>query len=116
VIKPDGEHLDYTEFIGESFTNNHAEYKALILGLTGCQNMGARRVEAFGDSMLVCKQMKGSWKVKAAQLMPLVEQAKKLAASFDSFDIQHIYRDKNSEADGLANRAIDQRFITAASS
>jgi ribonuclease HI len=98
---------------GESFTNNHAEYKALILGLTGCKNTGAKRVEAFGDSMLVCKQMKGAWKVKAANLRPLVEQAKKLAASFNFFDIQHIYREKNSEADALANRAIDQRFITA---
>lgn len=109
VLKPNGERVDYVRYLGPSLTNNHAEYEALIMGLEGCQQLGASKVEAFGDSMLVCNQVAGAWKVKVANLMPLAEKAKKLAASFASFSIKHVYRSENSKADALANAAVDSR-------
>jgi hypothetical protein len=57
---------------------------------------------------LLVRQMRGHYKVKSADLRPLFERAKKMSQTFDSFRIDHVYRDENSEADALANEALDE--------
>jgi len=47
--------------------------------------------------------------VKSAGLKPLHEQVKLLLRSFDSYSIQHVYREENARADTLANVAMDTR-------
>ncbi len=59
------------------------------------------------DSELVVKQMKGLYKVKNKGLIPLFLEARKLASTFSSFEIVHIRREFNKEADRLANQAMD---------
>jgi ribonuclease HI len=54
------------------------------------------------------KQMRGQYKVKSADLQPLFERAKKMSQSFASFQIRHVYREQNREADALANEAMDE--------
>jgi len=56
--------------------------------------------------------MRGQYKVKSEELRPLFERAKKMSATFDSFGINHVYREQNKDADALANEALDE---TAAS-
>ena len=51
------------EAIG-SATNNVAEYRGLIAGLTEAARLGATEVEVRLDSKLVVEQMSGRWKVK----------------------------------------------------
>jgi len=46
--------------------------------------------------------------VKSADLRPLFERAKKMAQTFESFRIEHVYREQNAEADALANEAMDE--------
>jgi hypothetical protein len=41
-------------------------------------------------------------------LKPLHERAQKLARGIGSFAIEHVPREQNSEADALANRALDE--------
>src|SRR2546430_11521173 len=41
-------------------------------------------------------------------LQPLYERAQKMSAGFDSFRIEHVYREQNREADALANEALDE--------
>ena len=89
-------------------TNNVAEYEALILALTEARELTSR-IEVFADSELVVKQIKGIYRVKNPALKELFGRAKKLIASFDSFKITHIRRELNSEADHLANKAMDSR-------
>jgi hypothetical protein len=38
----------------------------------------------------------------------LFERAKKMSQTFASFRIDHVYREQNSEADALANEALDE--------
>lgn len=99
------------EFIGTA-TNNVAEYRGLIAGLTlALDTLGARRAAVFGDSELVIKQMKGQYRVKNAGLRPLFEQARALAERFEQVSFTHIYREQNKLADKLYNRAIDRKGV-----
>ena len=108
VIK-DGEKtiLEANEYIGET-TNNQAEYKALILGLEKAKELKAEEVECFLDSELVTKQMNREYKVKNKELAPLFVKAWNLSLGFKKIIFNHIYREKNEEADRLVNEAIDK--------
>ncbi len=90
-------------------TNNVAEYSALVLALDSAKKLGIKELRLFADSELVVKQIKGEYRVKSADLKPLYMEAMELIDTFDSFEIRHILREKNSEADKLANEAIDGR-------
>lgn len=89
-------------------TNNEAEYKALIHGLTEAAKTGCNRLIIFLDSELIVRQINGIYKVKAPTLKPLFSKVRKLLQSFESYSIQHVPRAENSRADSLANQGIDQ--------
>jgi ribonuclease HI len=95
------------KYIGRA-TNNVAEYYGLIAALDYAQSSGVRALRIESDSELLVRQMRGHYKVKSAYLRPLFERAKKMSQTFDSFRIDHVYRDQNSEADALANEALDE--------
>jgi broad specificity phosphatase PhoE/ribonuclease HI len=88
-------------------TNNVAEYRGLIAGLTEAVNLGATDVDVAMDSKLVVEQMSGRWKVKHPDLVPLHRAATALAVQFASVSYRWIPREQNSHADRLANEAMD---------
>ncbi|KAL2543125.1 RNase H family protein [Abeliophyllum distichum] len=88
-------------------TNNVAEYRGIILGLKYALGKGFTGIQVRGDSNLVCMQIQGLWKVKNQNISNLYEEAKKLKDRFISFEIKHVLRDLNSEADAQANLAVD---------
>ncbi|KAK9935549.1 hypothetical protein M0R45_022648 [Rubus argutus] len=87
-------------------TNNVAEYRALILGLKYALKKGFTKIRVQGDSKLVCMQVQGLWKVKNQNMSDLCEEVKELKDKFVSFEISHVLREKNSEADAQANLAV----------
>jgi ribonuclease HI len=93
--------------IGRS-TNNVAEYYGLIAAMDYAQSHGVRAMRIESDSELLVKQMRGLYKVKSVDLQPLFERAKKMSQAFESFRIDHVYREQNREADALANEALDE--------
>jgi len=95
------------KYIGR-FTNNVAEYYGLIAAMDYAQSHGVRAIRIESDSELLVKQMRGLYKVKSADLQPLYERALKMSKAFDSFRIDHVYREQNREADALANEALDE--------
>jgi len=95
------------KYIGR-MTNNVAEYYALIAALDYAQSNGVRALRVESDSELLVRQMRGHYKVKSPDLRPLFERAKKMSQPFESFRIDHVYREQNSEADALANEALDE--------
>ena len=95
-------------FVGENFTNNHAEYAGLILGLQQAKAFGINNIKVEGDSMLVINQMKGIYKCKSANLIELYDKAKELEGSFENIEFDHILRNKNKRADQLSNIAVDK--------
>lgn len=95
------------KYIGQS-TNNVAEYFGLIAALDYAQNHGIRALHVRSDSELLVRQMRGQYKVRSEDLRPLFERAKKMSQTFEAFRIDHVYREQNSEADALANQAMDE--------
>jgi len=95
------------KYIGR-MTNNVAEYYGLIAAMDYAQSHGIRALRIESDSELLVKQMRGLYKVKSEDLRPLFERAQKMSKGFDSFRIEHVYREQNREADGLANEAMDE--------
>jgi probable phosphoglycerate mutase len=95
-----------SESIGTA-TNNIAEYRALIAGIAAARRLGAREVEVRADSKLVVEQLAGRWRVKQAHLRPLHAQALELLDAFDRFELRHVPREENVDADALANAAMD---------
>jgi ribonuclease HI len=88
-------------------TNNTAEYQGLIHGLNRCKELGAHFVLVKSDSQLLVRQMLGQYKVKTPHILALVTRARHLMASFEKVDFEHIPREQNTEADKLANQALD---------
>jgi ribonuclease HI len=87
---------------GNHLTNNQAEYMTLIAALKWLsENLGDHRkqakVEIFGDSKLVVSQINGVWKVKNANMIPLVKEAKELFPKFGSCTITWHPRAKSVE-------------------
>jgi ribonuclease HI len=108
VTGPDGAVLaEEAEYIGEA-TNNVAEYRALLLGLSLARSLGAREVEVVNDSELVARQIGGQYKVKHAGLKPLWEQAMRELRGFDRWSVRNVPREQNKRADELVNEALDE--------
>ncbi|HMD42213.1 MAG TPA: ribonuclease HI family protein [Candidatus Acidoferrum sp.] len=103
------------KYIGRS-TNNVAEYFGLIAALDYAENHGIRALHVLSDSELLVKQMRGQYKVRSEDLRPLFERAKKMSQSLGAFRVEHVYREQNSEADALANQALDETSGGGASS
>jgi ribonuclease HI len=95
-------------------TNNVAEYKAVIEALTWIIENKKNIVENvkinfFLDSILVCSQIIGIFKVKNADLRNLLFDVREREARIN-FPIyyKHIPREQNTKADELVNEALDQ--------
>lgn len=98
---------EISEYLGIA-TNNQAEYKALIAALTKAASFGANELECYLDSELVVKQLKREYKVKNKDLAPLFLEIHNLSFKFKQISYTHIPRERNKEADRLANEAMDR--------
>jgi len=97
---------EVSEYIGEA-TNNQAEYKALLAGIKKSFELGADEVDFFLDSELVVKQLNKEYKVKNKDLAPLFVKIYNLSQKFKRVTYSHVRREFNTEADKLANDAMD---------
>ncbi|MFF2525781.1 bifunctional RNase H/acid phosphatase [Streptomyces liangshanensis] len=102
-----GEALAETaEYVGVA-TNNVAEYKGLIAGLTAAKALDPdARVHVRMDSKLVVEQMTGRWKIKHPDMKPLAAEAARILPA-DRVTYEWIPRERNKHADRLANEAMD---------
>jgi ribonuclease HI len=96
-----------SEYLGHQ-TNNFAEYQGLIAALEYALQHGPKALKLISDSELLVRQIKGIYKVKNAVLQDLHGRAKELIAQLEWFSIGHALREHNTEADRLANHAMDQ--------
>lgn len=98
--------LELAKNIGRE-TNNVAEYFALLAALDYATLHGIGALRIRSDSELLVRQMQGVYKVKSPDLKPLQERAAKLARQLEYFAIEHVRRELNTDADALANVALD---------
>lgn len=96
-----------SEYFGNSLTNNEAEYRALLLGLSLVPQR-AQSIKLQMDSELVIKQLRNEYQIKSENLKPYFERARRRLEEIESVYFEHIPREENTRADELANDAIDR--------
>jgi phosphoribosylglycinamide formyltransferase-1 len=100
-------------FLGEN-TNNVAEYTAVIKALEHAKQYVPERISIFSDSELLVQQLNGGYKVRSEVIRPLFKQVLTMLKEFGSYEVKHIMRNKNTQADKLVNQALNmQRDIDA---
>ena len=108
----------YAEYMGDNFTNNEAEYRALIFalqkfkGLFGKKLAKSSDVELKSDSELLIRQLNGEYKILEPKIQELFLRVWNLKIDFKKIKFTLIPREKNKEADLLANEAIDNASAT----
>jgi len=110
VVFQDGEQTikNISRYIGTQ-TNNIAEYSALVCALQEALVMKLLEVRVFSDSELLCRQLKGEYKVKNEAIKELFMQATDMIKGFKSFSLNQIPREKNCGADKLARLAVKEQ-------
>ncbi len=90
---------------GDNVTNNEAEYDTLIAALEAVRDrMKERQIETgsailsiWGDSLLVCNQVKGEWECKEPRLQVRLEKVRTLLSGFGESELNHHPRQKSVE-------------------
>lgn len=98
---------EVSKFLGET-TNNQAEYYGIIYGLEKAKELGVEEVELYLDSELACKQINREYKVKHPEIAKRFLEVCNLIQPLKRFTCTHIRREKNTEADAMVNKAIDE--------
>jgi hypothetical protein len=64
--------------------------------------MGVKHVKAFGDSLLVMRQVVGIYQCFDWSLNAYLDKCVEIIALFDDFTMHHILRDENTITNNLA--------------
>lgn len=115
VVKDkDGNNLASLHKSFETLTNNQAEYEAVILGLQELKKLFGKEevknldIEVRADSELVVKQLNGEYQIKEEGLHPyFIKLWNMQVKDFPKIKFTHVPREQNTEADALANEAMD---------
>lgn len=100
------------DYLGDSTTNNVAEYTAVIRALeyvVACTQHHKYDVIVHSDSMLVVEQVARRWKTSKPELEPLRDRVQALLSSIRRASLVHVLRGSNTLADSLVRRARDER-------
>lgn len=109
---------NYSEYLGDNFTNNEAEYQAVIFALKkfkalfGNKIAKTSEIEVKSDSELLIKQLKGEYKILEPKIQSLFLLVWNLKLDFKKIKFSLIPREKNKTADDLANQALDSQAQT----
>ncbi|HWH26946.1 MAG TPA: reverse transcriptase-like protein [Pseudolysinimonas sp.] len=96
-------------YVGIS-TNNVAEYRGMIAGVTRAIAIDPDAVLRVRlDSKLVVEQMSGRWKIKHPDMADLAAEARRILSG-TPVAFEWIPRAENSRADRLANEAMDKKL------
>ena len=98
---------ELSEYLGHK-TNNYAEYSGLLGALDYCLKHEEPALKVISDSELMVKQLNGIYKVKSPDLKLLYDEARKRINHLQWFRAEHVLREKNKDADRLANEAMDR--------
>ena len=100
---------EHAEFLG-IHTNNYAEYRGLIAGISKVIELGGDEAEFVMDSQLVIRQMNGQYKVKSPDMKVLHEDAVALASMIPKVSYRNVRRSEEliPRADSLLNAEMDR--------
>jgi ribonuclease HI len=105
IVSPNGMCYELSISLEFACTNNQAEYEGLLHRLDFLREMGGKEVEASGDSSIVVQQIKGESQCWDGVLNSYRDKCLELIKSLETFHINYIPREKNKEANTLAQQA-----------
>jgi len=88
--------------------NNVAEYAALMEALQYAVSLKAQKLHVYSDSEVMVRQMTGEYVCRSPRLYSLHWTCRKLARAL-KFSISHVPRESNTEANRLAQSALQRR-------
>ncbi|MCA9406963.1 MAG: ribonuclease HI family protein [Candidatus Omnitrophica bacterium] len=100
----------YNEYIGKQ-TNNYSEYSALVKSLELLHNVEINydKIEFYSDSELMVNQLTGKYIIRNERLRDLSLKFKEeIRILGKPFEIFHVSREDNKDADKLANEALNE--------
>ena len=100
--------IEHYEYLGIR-TNNQAEYESLRRALEICSNMD-KEITIFSDSELLINQRNSKYKLRNQELKVISRDISVLEKNFEKILYKHVPREKNSKADRLANRALNEHI------
>lgn len=106
---------EYSEYLGNGITNNEAEYRGVVLALKKFKAVFGNKlaknteIELRSDSQLMINQLNGEYKVLDEKIQLLFLEVWNLKIDFKKMKFKLISREKNQEADRLANQALDSQ-------
>src|SRR5206468_692406 len=101
------------QYLGTT-TNNVAEYSAVLLAHQWLEKHSTKdlTVQFFLDSLLVCSQLNGVYKIKEPRLQKIRNQISKYEQALQkqgiTFTYKHVRREFNKDADRQVNKALDE--------
>jgi hypothetical protein len=84
-------------------SNNEAEYKAVLHGMSMAKACGATRIKIHDDSKLIAQQVMKECDATYANMIAYRAMYDKLEGNFEGCEVTHIGRESNEEADNLAD-------------
>ncbi len=105
---------EYSKYLGKNFTNNEAEYQAVVFALEKFKSLFSKKlaknteVEIRTDSELLVKQLKGEYKILDSKIAPLFLKIWNLRLDFKKVKLRLIPREKNKKADKLVKEALEK--------
>ncbi|XP_051124847.1 uncharacterized protein LOC127247153 [Andrographis paniculata] len=105
IESPWGQKWIVIRALAPGFTNNQAEYKALLVGLRILYENGAKAIRVQGDSQLILKQIAGEFQCKDERMRNLRMEAVRMLQIFDDVVVEFIHRAENRIANDLAQEA-----------
>ena len=105
----------YSQYLGENFTNNEAEYQAVAFALKKFKSLFGKKlassteIELRSDSELLIKQLQGLYKILEPKIQILFIAVWNLKLDFKKVKFTLISREKNKEADRLVNETLNSQ-------
>lgn len=106
LLSPDGSLCERAFVARESGCNNEAELSALCALLELAREMGARRLQIYGDSDVAVKYASGIGATEIGRLQKLVERSRTLLGDFEAVSLRWVPRHRNTAADALSRQAL----------
>ncbi|MCO5611132.1 hypothetical protein L7F22_065382 [Adiantum nelumboides] len=85
-------------------SNNEAEYASFCVGLNECIKRHVKKLVIKGDSMLVIRQIQGTWKVNKEGMKGWFFKVRRLLKFFHVYQIWYVPRNMNMRAHELAKQ------------
>ena len=102
---------ELSEYIGQ-YTNNMAEYMAFSRALDMAEKYKCKKIILHTDSKLLNNQVKKLWKIKDKNILEIYLEVSQKLGKYGLVDLRLIPREQNTEADRLANDALNKKEFT----